>query len=114
MIAMSTMTTAVKILKTKKPVFLFSRLVVNERKTAIIQPLRKSLACEGFIYRAATLLNKMGLKVIDTQTDVQAKRMIRDWVINNISFKPRQMLQNMRFNQVIIRPQELVEADVLN
>ena len=111
MIAVSTMTTAVKIIKTKKPRFLHSRFVINERKTALIQPLRKSLSCEGFVNRAISLINKMGLEVLDTRTDAQAKRMIREWVFKNISVKPRPMLQNMRFYQGNRRPQEVFETE---
>ena len=46
------------------------------------------------------------------QTLKPSKWMICDWVAKNILVKPRQMLQNVRFNQGIIRPQAVVEADV--
>ena len=54
------------------------------------------------------------MKFLDTETDTQAKGMICDWVAKNILVKPRQMLQNVRFNQGIIRPQAVVEADVVD
>ena len=53
----------------------------------------------------------MGLGVLSTRTNAQAKKMIRQWVSKNISVKPRQMLQNMRFNQGSKRPQEVVENE---
>ena len=110
MIAVSTMTTAVKILKTKKPSFLYSRLVINERKTALIQPLRKGQSCEGFVHRAISLLNKMGLEILNTTTDAQASRKIRTWVSKNIEVKPRRTLQSMRFGKEIAQPREVVEV----
>ena len=86
-------------------------IFINERKTALLQPLRKSLSREGFVNKAILLINKMGLGVLNTRTDAQAKRMIREWVSKNISVKPRQMLQNMRFYQGIKHLQEVGETD---
>ena len=60
MIARSTIDTAVKIIRTEKPSYLFSKFVRNKRNTAFLQPLRKGISSEGFINRSKGLLNKMG------------------------------------------------------
>ena len=97
-IACSTMTTAVKIVKTQRPVYLHSKFVRNERSTAFLQPRRKQYSCEGFINRSISLLNRFGMSELDSLTESNYKKKIKSWVQTNISVKPK--VSNPRFGKI--------------
>ena len=80
--------TALKILRTKKPTFLHSKFNLNQRSTAFIQPLRKSICREGFVDRAISLLNMAGASLRHESTEKVSKKMVNNWVKKHIDIKP--------------------------
>ena len=98
MIAVSTLSTALKILRTGKPSYLFSKFVVNERKTALIQKTRKCLSREGFVSRAVSLVNRIGISILD-------ERSVREWVLTNINVKPKPSGKSLRFGGKCVNSQ---------
>ena len=101
MIARSTIDTAVKIIRTEKPSYLFSKFVRNERNTAFLQPLRKGISSEGFINRSIGLLNKMGMAALEANTEKESKRHVYNWVKRNVEVKPKTNNKNIRFNREV-------------
>ena len=98
LIANSTLNTALKIIRTGKPSYLASKFVMNERSTAFIQPIRKSISGEGFINRSLSLLNTAGPNIFISMSARESKKKVRDWVLKNIEIKPRPRLKDMRFS----------------
>ena len=96
MIALSTLTTSYKILRTGKPEFLRCKFVRNERNTAFIQQNKIGIAKEGFVYRAIVLLNKIGDEILNASSEQIFKAKARKWVKNNISVKPDKGFKSMR------------------
>ena len=98
LIANSTLNTALKIIRTGKPSYLASKFVMNERSTAYIQPVRKSISSEGFINRALSLLNKAGPSIFTSISARESKKKVREWVLRNIEIKPKPKVKDMRFS----------------
>ena len=100
-IAYSTLTTAFKILSTKKPDFLYRKFKRNERDTAFLLQKRKGLSKEGFVYRAICLLNQVGDEILQSNSEKEFKSRTRSWVKVNIDIKPKNSQKSMRFSQRI-------------
>ena len=100
MVASSTLNTALKILRTKKPTFLYSKFNINQRSTAFLQSLRKRVCREGFVNRAITLLNMAGTSFKQECTEKESKTLVKEWVKANIDIKPKPTSKNIRFQQV--------------
>ena len=111
MIAYHTTLLAHKIVKTGKPTYLKEKLQVNncrihlrEGQGSILQKKKKmSITQEGFIYRGATLLNKLSEGLRNEENSERFKVGLRRWVLANIpakpvtkftQFKKRQLLRN--------------------
>ena len=112
MVASSTLNTALKILRTKKPTFLYSKFNLNQRSTAFIQPLRKSICREGFVDRAISLLNMAGASLRHESTEKVSKKMVNDWVKKHIDIKPKPSSKNFRFQQVQQKQNRVAETDL--
>ena len=97
MIAVSTLSTALKILRTGKPSYLFSKFGMNDRKTALVQKTRKCLSSEGFVSRAVSLVNRMGISILDEGSGRVEKGRIQEWVLANINVKPKPSVKSLRF-----------------
>ena len=117
MVASSTLSMALKILRTKKPTFLYSKFNLNQRGTAFLQPMRKSICRESFVDRAITLLNMAGASLRCECTEKVSKKLINEWVKKNIDIKPKPTSKSVRFQQLqqtqntVIEP---VQAEVDN
>ena len=117
MVASSTLSMALKILRTKKPTFLHSKFNLNQRGTAFLQPMRKSICRESFVDRAITLLNMAGASLRCVCTEKVSKKLINEWVKENIDIKPKPTSKSVRFQQLqqtqntVIEP---VQAEVDN
>ena len=70
---------------------------MNNRRTALIQKTRKCLSNEGFVSRAVSLVNKMGLSILDERSVRVEKGRIREWVLANINVKPKPSVKSLRF-----------------
>ena len=110
-VASSTLNTALKILRTKKPTFLHSKFNLNQRSTAFLQPLRKSVCREGFVDTAITLLNMAGDSFQQETTEKVSKKMVNEWVKENIDIKPKKTSKSSRFQQVQRRQNAVAEPD---
>ena len=116
MIAYHTTLLAHKIVKTGKPTYLKQKLQVNncrihlrEGQGSILQKKKKlSITQEGFVYRGATLLNKLSEGLRNEENSERFKVGLRRWVLANIpakpvtkftQFKKRQLLRNQTQQQ---------------
>ena len=111
MVASCTLNTALKILRTKKPTFLHSKFKLNQRSTAFLQPMRKRVCREGFVNRAITLLNMAGDSFQQETTEKVSKKMVNEWVKENIDIKPKKTSKSSRFQQVQRRQNAVAEPD---
>ena len=100
MVASCTLNTALKILRTKKPTFLHSKFNLNQRSTAFLQPMRKRVCREGFVNRAITLLNMAGTSFQHECSEKESKKLVNEWVKENIDIKPKPTSKTIRFQQV--------------
>ena len=98
-IAYSSMVTAFKIIRSKKPTYLYSKFNLNDRGTAFLQTKKKSRTCEGFVERSVKLLNRFGVSNLQSiATESQFKKRIKAWVKENIEVKPKKSEKAVRFN----------------
>ena len=91
--ALSILTLAIRVLHTGKPTYLADRFKSYEsrgRSQQLLQvpKLRLSLSHEGFINQAIRLINKLPLIIINEPSNNKRKRLLKDWVKNNIMIKP--------------------------
>ena len=96
MIAYHTAITAHKIVKSGKPSYIAAKLKVAGRITrqgtgTIVPPSYNSLniAREGFVYRGASVLNKLSESVRNEPKLTKFKTGLKEWVKINIDIKPK-------------------------
>ena len=95
LIAYHTAVTAFKIMKSKKPSYIAAKLIRTQNtrntreKTVVNLPKYKlSSSREGFIYRSAVLLNRIGENACYSSKITDFKRAARKWVLENVKIKP--------------------------
>ena len=111
MIAYHTTVLAYKIVKVGKPSYIRERLqekkcgigLRNKHRSIIVNNKKLAISREGFIYRAATLLNKIGEELRAEEKLGKFKMNLKKWILENISIKPRPKFQIFT-NEPVRRP----------
>ena len=95
MIAYQTSVMAHKIIKSRKPTYIAQKLVYLNgeqqlRNQEVVHPpaYRLGISKEGFIYRAAAIMNKMGEKLVKEEDTDMFKTAAKEWVKKHVKIKP--------------------------
>ena len=115
MIAYHTTVLAHKIVRTGKPSYLKERLVERSgvmnlrrgQRNVIQRNVKLAISKEGFIYRGASLLNRLGEELRNEEKLVRFKVGLRKWVIENIPIKPK--IKFPKFEARVVT--KLIESD---
>ena len=97
MIAYQTAVAGFRVMKSNKPVYIANKMKVKNvnvklrgRHGSIFQPgYSLYIAKEGFIYRAASIINKLDDNLRNEENLAKFKVGTQEWVKNNIAVKPR-------------------------
>ena len=117
MTAYHTTVLAYKIVKAGKPSYIKERLqekkcgidLRNKHRSILVNNKKLAISREGFIYRAATLLNKIGEELRLEEKLGKFKMNLKKWILENISIKPRPKFQIFT-NEPVRRPTQPLQA----
>ena len=101
MIAFQTAVLAFKIIKSGKPSYIARKLQRQEagmtlresQERIFVKNTRLTISREGFIHRAALLLNSLGIELRKEEKINVFKTGLRKWVLDNIPIKPKMKYQ---------------------
>ena len=91
--AFHTLSSLHKVLYSGKPVYLMKKLQINtnmtrQEKTIIINHSNLSLCRGAYLYRGATMFNKLPMDLRNNMEPDLFKTAVKSWIKNNISARP--------------------------
>ena len=94
LIAANIIRIAINAMKFRKPKFIYDMLTEKtvrgrNRNRVVIPRCRLNIATESFYNRAARLINMIPRNIIDENSKMIRKKMIKEWVTANIATHPR-------------------------